>query len=378
MRSGMWAAGVVGAGIIALATGCGGKKSEPAGTAGLTEPAAVTGIELGAVASERVPQTRELAGSVQSSSVSQVAARIMAQAHSVSVNEGDLVKKGQLLATLDDRELQAKVRQAEGAQRQAEAGLRQAQAQRELAQATHTRFAALLEGQAVSRQEYEQVAAQEKVAGAAVAQAESAVAQAAAAVEEARTWLGFAEVRSPASGRIVARRLDVGSTAAPGAPLFTVEQDGRLRLELPVDATLSGAVTRGTPLAVAVEAAGFSGVVPVTEVVSATDPVSRTFVVRADLPAGAGLRSGQFARATLTLGTRAAVTVPESALARRGQLDGVFVLEQDGRLAFRIVQSGSETAPGRREVLSGLTAGERVVVGGVGLARDGARVAGVR
>ena len=258
----------------------------------------MTGLQVAAVAAEPVALVRELAGSVRAATVSQVSARIMAQALTVPVAEGDAVSKGQLLAELDDRELQAKARQAESGLRQAEAGLKQAQAQRDLAAATHARFQALLEGRAVSRQEYEQVAAQEAVAQAAVAQAESAVAQATSAVEEASTWLGFAELRAPVAGRVVARRIDPGSMATPGAPLFTIEQEGRLRVEVPVDGALSGAVARGTPLAVRVDAAGFDGEVPVTEVVAAADPVSRTFLVKADLPAGPGLRSGQFARVT--------------------------------------------------------------------------------
>jgi RND family efflux transporter MFP subunit len=286
------------------------------------------------------------------------------------------------------RQAEAGLQQAAAGRRQAEAGLHQAESQRELATATHERYKALLEGRAVSRQEYEQVAAQERTAqgavaqaegavaqaGGAVAQAESAVAQAASAVEEARTWLAFAEVHAPVAGRVIARKIDAGSMATPGAPLFVIEQEGNLRLELPVDSALSGSVARGTPLSVSVEAAGFTGTVAVTDVVAAGDPVSRTFLVKADLPLSPGLRSGQYARVTLELGTRNTVTVPEGALVRRGQLDGVFVVEVGDRLAYRIVQAGRETAPGRREILSGLSAGERIAVGGVERARDGARV----
>jgi hypothetical protein len=113
----------------------------------------------------------------------------------------------------------------------------------------------------------------------------------------------------------------------------------------------------------------------VTEVVPAADPVSRTFIVRADLPAGARLGSGQYARVRVALGKRTAVIVPESALVRRGQLDGVFV-ESGGRLAFRIVQAGPAVGTGRREILSGLGAGELIVVEGADRAVDGARRAG--
>jgi multidrug efflux pump subunit AcrA (membrane-fusion protein) len=406
MKRKFLAPGLAGAAVLMLLAGCADKKAEHAATKGEAEPAVVSGVQFAAVAPENVPLVRELAGSVQAAVVSQVSSRIMAQALAVHAAEGDVVKKDQLLVTLDDRDLRAKVLQAEAGKRQAEAGmqqaaagrrqaeagLHQAESQRELATATHGRFKALLDGKAVSRQEYEQVAAQERMAqgavaqaeGAiaqaegAVAQAESAVAQAASAVEEARTWLAFAEVHAPAAGRVIARRIDAGSMANPGAPLFVIEQEGRLRLELPVDSALSASVVRGTPLVVNIDAAGFTGTVPVTDVVAAGDQVSRTFLVKADLPASPGLRSGQYARVTLALGTRAAVTVPETALVRRGQLDGVFVVETGDRLAYRIVQLGREAAPGRREILSGLSAGERIAVGGVERASDGARVSSAR
>jgi len=403
MKKSYLVSGLAGAAVLALLAGCGSRREEHVARAEKAEPAAVSGMHFALAATEAVPLARELAGSVQAAMVSQVSARIMGQALLVLAGEGDVVKKGQLLVKLDDRELRAKVLQAEAGLRQAEAGLQQAvagrrqaeagllqaAAQRELATATHERFRALLDGRAVSRQEYEQVAVQERMArgavaqaegavaqaGAAVAQAESAVAQAASAVEEARTWLAFAEVHAPAAGRVIARKIDAGSMAAPGVPLFVIEQEGNLRLELPVDSALGGSVQRGTPLAVAVVAAGFTATVPVTDVVAAGDPVSRTFLVKADLPPSPGLRSGQYARVTLVLDTRDAVTVPDTALVRRGQLDGVFVVETGDRLAYRIVQAGRETEPGRREILAGISAGERIAVGGLDRARDGARVA---
>lgn len=388
MRRGMFAAVACAVCVLGLAA-CGGGKKEGGDAPRQEAPAAPPEVRTAPVAAEEVDQVRDLAGTVQSAAVSQVAARIMAQVVSVSVSEGDRVEKGRALVVLDGRDLQAKVRQAESALRQAEAARGQAEAARGqaevqlgLATATHGRYQALLEGKAVSRQEYEHVASQEAVARAAVAQAESAVAQAESAVaqaesglEEARTWLAFTVISSPVSGRVTAKRVDPGSMAAPGQPLLSVEQEGRYRLELPVDGSLSGTIAKGTPLAVAVEAAGYAATVPVTEVVPAADPATRTYTVRADLPASPRLASGQYARVRVSLGKRPAVVVPEGALIRRGQLDGVFV-ESGGRLAFRIVQAGPTAGEGRREILSGLAPGERVVTEGADRAVDGARLAG--
>jgi RND family efflux transporter MFP subunit len=366
-------AAVLGAACLVALAGCGEGKHGKEAPVKHEAPAAV-GVRVAPVVAEELDLTRELSGSVQSSAVSQVSARIMAQVLTVPVNEGDRVAKGAVLATLDDRELQAKVRQAESALRQAEAGRSQAATQLELATATLARYQALLDGRAVSRQEFDNVAAQQAMARSAVAQAESAVAQAQSGVEEAKTWLAFAVITSPVSGRITAKRVDPGSMAAPGQPLLVVEQEGRHRVELPVDGTLSGTITKGAPLSVFVEAAGLQVTVPVTEVVPSADPVSRTFIVRADLPANPRLSAGQYARVSVALGKRTALAVPESALVRRGQLDGVFV-DAGGVLAFRIVQVGRAARPGSVEILSGLAAGERVVVEGAERAVDGARVA---
>jgi len=352
MQGRMSKATIVCAACLVGLTGCGGEKKQETEKPGTT-PTVITGVRLAPVAAEELDLVRDLAGSVQSAAVSQVSSRIMAQVLSVSVNEGDRVARGQVLLTLDDRELQAKVRQAESALRQAEAARNQASAQLELASATHGRYRALLEGRAISRQEYEHVAAQETVASAAVAQAEGAVSQATSAVEEARTWLAFTVIAAPVSGRVTAKRIDPGSMAAPGQSLLAMEQEGRYRLDLPVDGTLSATIVKGTPLTVAVEAAGYEGTVPVTEVVSAADPVSRTFTVRADLPSNPRFGSGQYARVRVALGKRTAIAVPEGALVKRGQLDGVFVAG-DGRLAFRLVQAGM--APDQAETLCALLA----------------------
>ncbi|HEY5998207.1 MAG TPA: efflux RND transporter periplasmic adaptor subunit [bacterium] len=386
MNARIRSAAAVGAACVVLLAGCGGKRDE--GAKAPQAPVKVAGLRTAPVAAEELDVVRELAGSVQSSAVSQVAARVMAQVVSVSVDEGDRVSRGQTLVVLDDRELQAKVQQAESARRQAEAGRQQAeaaraqaQAQLGLAAATHARYQALLQSRAVSRQEYEQVAAQESVARAAVAQAEAAIAQAEGAVaqaasagEEARTWLAFTVITAPVSGRVTAKRIDPGSMAAPGQPLLAIEAEGRYRLELPVDGSLSGTIGKGTPLAVGVDAAGYAGTVPVTEVVPAADPVSRTFLVRASLPADPRFGSGQYARVRVALGTRTAIVVPESAVVHRGQLDGVYVAG-NGSLGFRIVQSGPAAGAGRREILSGLAAGERIVVEGAERAADGVQLA---
>ena len=97
----------------------------------------------------------------------------------------------------------------------------------------------------------------------------------------------------------------------------------------------------------------------VSEIMPSVDPASRSYIVRIDLPQVAGLRSGMFGRAVFTLGQRRVLDVPAAAVREEGQLRSVWVVEA-GHARARMVSVG-EAHQDRREVLSGLNEGERIV-----------------
>jgi hypothetical protein len=115
----------------------------------------------------------------------------------------------------------------------------------------------------------------------------------------------------------------------------------------------------------------------VSEILPATDPTTRTTLVRLDLPASGGLRSGLFGRAWVPVGRRQAILVAREAIIERGQLQGVYVVGQDSVARFRLVRTG-EARQGTIEILSGLTGGEQVVLAGAERVTDGARIEGVK
>ena len=126
---------------------------------------------------------------------------------------------------------------------------------------------------------------------------------------------------------------------------------------------------------VTVEIDGLNRIVSglVAEVVPSVDSATRSFTVKIDLPALPGLRSGMFGRAGFAAGKRTALLVPQAAVLERGQIRSVYVIEGD-TARLRFVTLG-ERRNDRREVLSGLTAGERIIVVPAPLLADGARVA---
>lgn len=106
-----------------------------------------------------------------------------------------------------------------------------------------------------------------------------------------------------------------------------------------------------------------------SEIAPAADPNSRTFRVKLDLPPTLGLRLGQFGRVTVPLNEIATVRVPARALVVRGQMEIVFVVEQQ-KAQLRLVKTGKRLGD-EWEVVSGLNAGESIVVEGAASLSDG-------
>jgi multidrug efflux pump subunit AcrA (membrane-fusion protein) len=108
----------------------------------------------------------------------------------------------------------------------------------------------------------------------------------------------------------------------------------------------------------------------VTQIVPAADPVSRSFVIKVELPVNANLRSGLFGHAEFARGQTKAILIPHTAVLEHGQLQSVYAVDDKDVAALRYVTLG-KTRAGDIEVLSGLNTGERVVSdpGGRDLAR---------
>jgi RND family efflux transporter MFP subunit len=243
----------------------------------------------------------------------------------------------------------------------------------------------------VAPQEYDQVVARHRAAAANVeragaeAQALQAKRQqvlarietARAEVASAQVMQGYARITAPISGVVTTKHADVGSLAAPGTPLLTLEDNRRYWLEISVPDSQAIVIRRGQALRVSVEASGLTTTAVVSEIVPSADPTTRTTQVRLDLPASARLRSGLFGRAWVPVGRRRAIQVARGAILERGQLQGVYVVGQDTIARFRLVRTG-ETHQNVTEILSGLADGEQVVVSGTERVTDGARIEGVK
>lgn len=373
-------------GMIAAAlllTGCGGNATHEK-KAAANEPA----LRVQTVAAEATAIQAEISatGTVRARVATAISARVMAYVREIRVQAGDSFRAGQALVTLDSREVETALRQAEQARMEARSALGEVQnaiaaakAQLDLASATFQRMKTLFDQKSITNQEFDEASARRAMAqanfdmaGSKKSQVEARIRQADEAVAQAQVMKTYTEVSAPFAGVVVERKAEAGTLAAPGMPLLLIEQTGSYRLEAQVEEAQAGKVRAGGKAVVELESLGKTFDARISEVSQAIDPQSRSFTAKIDLPGLAGLRGGMYGRARFPAGERTALLVPAQAVVAQGQLRKVFVHE-GGMARARFVTLGAPSGD-RVEVLSGLTGADRVVSPVPAGLADGARI----
>jgi membrane fusion protein (multidrug efflux system) len=322
--------------IVTLAA-CGEHVPEAAGLKLPDGPAvAVKVMKAGRVAHQA---TEEVVGTVRSKQRAMVEAKVAGRVEQYLAVPGQVVKAGELLVQLDVREIATKVDSAKAMLEQAD---------RELA-----RYQQLVAQNAATRQELDAVEARQKVT--------------AAQVTEAETMLSYARVTAPFDGVVTRKLSEVGDLAMPGKPLAEVESPKGLRFEADLPEAILDRVKMGQKMMATI--GGVKAEATVSEIAPIADAVSRTFRVKMDLPEREGLRTGQFGRVAVPVAETQVLAVPVTAVVKRGQLEGVFVV-REGRAWLRLVKTGRVVAGGV-ELLSGLEEGEEIVADAVTGMKDG-------
>ena len=292
--------------------------------------------------SEETARTRiEVVGTVEAVQRASISARISGQIVELPVLLGSSVEQGELLVKISAGEISAKVLQAEAQLAQARRNLdREKKLQQEGASTRET---------VKSLQDVTRIAE--------------------AAYTEAKTMLDYTIITAPFSGTVTRKMANVGDLASPGMNLLEIENSDELQVLAQVPEALLLKVSVGDSLPVHIPAAVLTLMGEVAEVAPAADPMSRTAPVKIRIPVGPDLRVGQFARVDLESSGELTLVVPESAVIQKGQMDLVFVVEENvARL--RLIRTGGKY-DGDVEILSGLEPGERVVVAGADQLQDG-------
>jgi len=344
---------------VVLAGGLSGCSSQPQPAA--AAPEVVHNVSVLPVQRADVPDLLEAVGTVRAAQTSQLASQMAGSIVEIRVHEGDRVRRGQVLAVVDDAQPRAALDQATAVENAAGQELAASDSDLALAQSTLQRYQNLYDKKSVSPQEFDEVKARYQAAVAHRDRTQAGQAQAKAALAQAHTSFSYTRIVAPFDGVITEKKADPGTLASPGIPIFVIEGMGHYRLEATVNENDLRFVRMGQQVPVVVDALQnpeLKG--KVTQIVPAADPGSRSFLVKIELPSDAQLRSGLFGRAQFSRGQRSSFVIPRTAVMERGQLQGVYVLDQNKVAGLRYVTLGKTSGP-QVEVLAGLQEGERFV-----------------
>lgn len=335
-----WAA----AGLISLALVLGAACSKPsANGAPAAAVSTVVTVITAAAKVEPMGVDIEAVGTTRANESVQVTSKASNTIVAIRFNEGEVVEQGQVLVQMDDAEVQA--------------DLAAAQAALARSRSQYNRGRDLQSRQAMSVADLEQVEASLKADQARVAAAQARLAD--------------TVIRASFGGRTGFRHVSVGSFVSPGTVITTLDDTSVIKLDFTIPETYLFVLRRGLPItasATGLPDRTFIGVV--TNLESRVDPVTRSIMVRAELPNPEGLlRQGMFMTVSLQGDVQPTLLVPEEAIVPERGRTYVFVVA-NGIVEQREVRIGKRR-PGDVEIVEGVREGERVVTEGTQNVRHG-------
>ena len=298
------------------------------------------------VEKKQVNDTLAWPGTVKSRTVANIAPKITALILEIKVNAGDKVKKGDLIARLDERDIKAQ-------EQAALAALAGTNAQANRAKADEQRTRGLYSKEAATRENFDAVIARSK-------EIQAGVRQASSAVTEARFHLSDTLLIAPFDGTVVKRLKQPGDMGLPGDPLVTLQTSQGLRLEVNVPSTCAGRYKTGMDVSVHIDTLGQTTIAQIDEISPEVDPQTRTQLIKITLPAIEGLQPGFFGWLEQACDQHEAILIPADAVLHIGQLEVVNLLSE-GRPVMRHIRT-AKTFGEQIEVISGLQGGETVIL----------------
>ncbi len=337
--------------VLVLAAACGGDEERPGAQAqmrGRGGPNAITPVAVSAVERGEIARSVSVSGVVEPIRSVGVNAQVPGALLSVNVEEGSVVRRGQVLAQIDDRELRAQALSAE--------------AQLQVARSAYERAEQLRDRKVITLPEYERDRA--------------AHAAAQASVDQLRTRLGYTTVNAPVSGVVTAKLVEAGDVVGNQTRLFEIADISTMVVRVGVSELDVVELRVGDEAEIMLDAyPGRALAGHIRRVFPAANPDTRLVPVEVafDEASARVARPGFLARVTFRLSAREGVLlVPASALVGGQGSQSVFVVENE-RAIRRTVETGL-TSSGRVEIVSGLDGGEMVVTAGSNMLRDGAAV----
>ncbi|PKI14300.1 efflux RND transporter periplasmic adaptor subunit [Colwellia sp. 12G3] len=286
-----------------------------------------------------------VAASITAKQTTIISSRLLARIDKINVRAGDIVKKGDVLITLENKDLSSKVIEAK---EQVNAML----ARHTEAQQNYQRASELFNKKIASQFDLDKSKADYQSIKAELTAAQQNLAQ-------AQTTLSYATLRAPINGKIVDRFAEPGNTAQAGGKLLSLYNPLSLRVEAQVREQLALTLSQGQSITVDLPTIKQKVVGLVEEIVPAANTGSRSFLIKVSLPYQESLLPGMYARLLIPAGHAQKLYVPKDSVSQVGQLDFVHVLV-NGQSQKRFVRLGEINEQGFVAIISGLVIGDIV------------------
>ena len=313
-------------------------------------------LPLSEVVNEELPVYYSTIGSVISDDRIQITSRITGYIDEVPVREGQQIRKGDLLVSLDSTDI-------DGAIQQAEAGVNKSRSALKDAQIDFERYEALFKEDSVPENTFRKIRLQRDVS-------QETLHAALAALETAKSQRQYILIKSPVDGVVIERQKRAGDLATPGFPIISIESEKALLFKSFVPESQIQKLVQGAAVTVVIDALGTTLNGQISRIVPSGDPVTRSYEIKISLNDTTDLLPGMFGRVRFQVGTETSPVIARTAVVERGGLRGVFVVDAEQRAYFRWLRFGREW-PDRLQVQAGVSQGERIVVNSVSLIHDG-------
>ena len=308
---------------------------------------------------ERINITREYVANIYSKNKIMVATRLMGFIKKMPIEEGDVVKKGQLLFEVDPADIYSMLSQAQGAVLQAKSAVLMAEMAYADAKRDYERFKNLYKNGAVSKRDFQKMTLNMNIRKKQVDMAKGMLKQALAGLNRAKAQLKYAKVTSPINGVVTRKMKKVAEMALPGYPVVILSDLNSIKAQSFVMENDIDKLKIGMNANIYVPAIKKTYKAKITTIIPSADPATHSFIVKYTFENTKGLLPGMYAKAKIVIAKKEAILVPFAAITSRNGIVGVFV-DNNGIAKFvpvtQIAQENSYIA------VKGIQAGKKVIL----------------
>ena len=341
-----------------LITSCGSEEKKAA-----VDTTPTIAVKVSKVAVNSNTPFLSVSGKIEATNSADLSTRMMGYVKNVHVNVGDKVRKGQLLVSINNTDLQAK-------KGQVNAGITQAKTAFTNAEKNYNRFKNLYESKSVTQKEMDDMTANYQMAKAGLESANQMK-------NEINAQFAYSNITAPFSGVITSKNIEVGDMANPGMPLISLEAPDEFEVIAMVPETEISQIKKGTTVNILVKSMDKTLKGKVTEVSTSAKNTGGQYLVKINLDkTEVSILSGMFATVQFPVERKTAselVLIPTDAIVTNGQLSGVYTVSESNTALLRWLRLG-RTYGNNVAVLSGLNADESYIVSAEGKLFNGAKI----